>query len=108
MQVPVITTRRGKVALVSDLGDHYRYWFPADPRATDKPMRFLAGGYMPGPIRSECERVHIASMMRVAEASDIVVPAHDFRIPKHMPDEWFAIPQSTEGDLGRVRDAARD
>lgn len=100
MQVPVVTTTRGAVGLVSDLGDHYRYWYPADPRATDKPMRFLADSFLPGPIRSESERTWIDSMTRVRAVADIVVPAHDFRIPRHIPDEWFELPDSTEGDLG--------
>ena len=102
MQVPIVTTARGRVALVSDLGDHYRYWFPADPRATNTPSRFLAGGFMPSPIRSGGEREFLAAMQRVADHSDIVVPAHDFRIPKHMPEEWFAIPESTAGDVAHL------
>lgn len=99
MQVPVVTTARGKVGLVSDLGDHYRYWFPADPRATDTPMRYLAGSFLPGPIRTESEHTWLDSMARVKAIADIVVPAHDSRIPKHMPAEWFEIPDSTAGDL---------
>lgn len=102
MQIPIVTTARGKVALVSDLGDHYRYWFPADPRATDKPARFLAGSFLPSPIRSGGEREFLAAMQRVVDHSDIVVPAHDFRIPKHMPAEWFAIPESTAGDVAHL------
>ena len=102
MHVPIITTARGKAALVSDLGDHYRYWYPADPRASDKPMRFMTGSFLPSPIRSEGERAFVAAMQRVIDHTDIVIPAHDFRIPKHMPDEWFAIPDSTAGDLAHV------
>lgn len=98
MHVPIITTAKGKVALVSDLGDHYRYWFPDDPRATDRPMRFMAGALLPSGIRSESERDFTAAMRRVLDHADIVVPAHDFRIPKRMPEEWFAIPDSTAGD----------
>ena len=99
MQVPIVTTEKGKAALVSDLGDHYRYWFPADTRATDKPMRFIADTFLPSPIRSAGEREYLAAMQRVVDHSDIVVPAHDFRIPVHMPQAWFAIPESTSGDL---------
>jgi glyoxylase-like metal-dependent hydrolase (beta-lactamase superfamily II) len=99
MQVPVITTEKGLAAIVSDLGDHYRYWFPTDPRATDRPQRSLTGAYLTGNIRSESERVWQAAMRRVQESSDIVVPAHDFRIPVRIPDQWFAIPDSTEGDI---------
>lgn len=99
MHLPIVTTAKGKVALVSDLGDHYRYWFPDDPRATTTPMRFMAGALLPSSIRSESERDFTASMRRVLEHADIVVPAHDFRIPKRMPEEWFTIPDSTAGDL---------
>ena len=102
MQVPIIATAKGKVALVTDLGDHYRYWFPDDPRATDKPMRFMAGALLPSSIRSESERDFTASMRRVLAHADIIVPAHDFRIPRRMPDEWFTIPESTSGDLAHA------
>ena len=99
MQIPIVTTEKGKVALVSDLGDHYRYWFPADPRATDRPSRYLTGDFLTGNIRSESERTWQAAMRRVMSKADIVVPAHDFRIPMHIPEQWFAIPESTAGDL---------
>ncbi|MGQ2931516.1 MAG: N-acyl homoserine lactonase family protein, partial [Sphingopyxis sp.] len=102
MQVPLIRTSKGIVAIASDLGDHYRYWFPADARATDHPQRSLSDAFITGNIRSESERDWQAAMRRVQLASDIVVPAHDFRIPKKIPDEWFAIPESTEGDLAHV------
>ena len=106
MQVPIVTTERGKVALVSDLGDHYRNWFPADPRATDSPIRYLSGTFLPGAIRSESERTYQDSMARVSAAADIVVPAHDFRIPSHIPTEWFDVPESTDGDFTRRPAAA--
>ncbi|WP_313804704.1 N-acyl homoserine lactonase family protein [Sphingobium sp.] len=99
MQVPVIATAKGLVAIASDLGDHYRYWFPADPRATDRPQRSLTGAYLTGNIRSESERVWQAAMRRVQDSSDIVIPAHDFRIPVQIPEQWFAIPDSTDGDI---------
>ncbi|MFT3965526.1 MAG: N-acyl homoserine lactonase family protein [Sphingobium sp.] len=102
MQVVIVDTAKGKAALVSDLGDHYRYWFPADARATTHPQRSLAGAFLTGNIRSEGERVWQRAMQRVLDSSDIVVPAHDFRIPRRIPDEWFAIPDSTEGDLAHV------
>lgn len=102
MQVAIVTTDKGRVALVSDLGDHYRYWYPADPRATDHPLRSLSDAFLTGNIRSESERVWQAAMRRVMDNTDIVVPAHDFRIPVRMPEEWFAIPESTEGDLAHV------
>ncbi len=109
MQVVIVTTSRGRVALVSDLGDHYRYWFPADARATDRPQRSLTGAFLTGNIRSASERDWQAAMRRVQDESDIVVPAHDFRIPVQMPEQWFAVPESTDGDLAHVppqRDAA--
>jgi len=102
MQVPLIQTAKGIVAIASDLGDHYRYWFPADARATDHPQRSLSDAFITGNIRSESERDWQAAMRRVQVSSDIVVPAHDFRIPKKIPEEWFAIPESTEGDLAHV------
>lgn len=102
MQVPLLTTSKGVVAIASDLGDHYRYWFPADARATDSPQRSLSDAFLTGNIRSESERVWQAAMRRVKENSDIVIPAHDFRIPKSIPDQWFAIPESTDGDLAHV------
>ena len=102
MQVPLLTTEKGIVAIASDLGDHYRYWFPADPRATDHPQRSLSDAFLTGNIRSESERDWQSAMARVRANSDIVVPAHDFRIPKRIPDEWFAIPDSTEADLAHV------
>lgn len=102
MQVVVVSTEKGRAALVSDLGDHYRYWFPADPRATDRPQRSLAGAFLTGNIRSESERDWQKAMARVLANADIVVPAHDFRIPVSIPDQWFAIPESTQGDLAHV------
>ena len=102
MQVVVVTTEKGRAAIVSDLGDHYRYWYPADARATDKPQRSLSGAFLTGNIRSESERTWQAAMQRVVDNSDIVIPAHDFRIPMRVPEQWFAIPDSTEGDLAHV------
>lgn len=102
MQVAVVTTGKGRAAIVSDLGDHYRYWFPADARATARPQRSLQGAFLTGNIRSESERAWQAAMRRVVDNSDIVIPAHDFRIPMRIPEQWFAIPDSTEGDLALV------
>jgi len=102
MQVVIVSTDKGRAALVSDLGDHYRYWFPADARATQHPQRSLTGAFLTGNIRSESERDWQRAMARVIAHSDIVVPAHDFRIPVSIPDEWFACPESTDGDLAHV------
>ena len=65
-------------------------------------MRFMAGAMLPSNIRSESERDFTAAMQRVLDHADIVVPAHDFRIPKRMPEDWFAIPESTAGDLAHT------
>jgi glyoxylase-like metal-dependent hydrolase (beta-lactamase superfamily II) len=102
MQIVTVDTEKGRVGLVSDLGDHYRYWFPADPRATTQPQRSLAGDFLTANIRTSGERDWQAAMRRVQQSCDIVVPAHDFRIPKSIPEEWFAIPGSTSGDLAHV------
>ncbi len=102
MQVPIVTTAKGKAALVSDLGDHYKYWYPADPRATRKPMRYLSDTFLAGPIRSESERDWCAAMRKVLDNADIVVPAHDFRIPMHMPEDWWAVPESNDGDIAHL------
>lgn len=102
MQVPLLHTAKGVAAIASDLGDHYRYWFPADARATDTPQRSLSDSFLTGNIRSESERDWQAAMRRVRDNSDIVIPAHDFRIPKAVPEEWFGIPDSTAGDLAHV------
>jgi glyoxylase-like metal-dependent hydrolase (beta-lactamase superfamily II) len=92
MQVAVVETARGRVGLVSDLGDHYRYWYPADARATETPMRVLADSFVAGPIRTESERTYTDSMRRVMDLAEIVVPAHDARIPRRLPRDWFALP----------------
>jgi len=96
MQVAVVSTQKGRVGLVSDLGDHYRYWYPADPAANEAPLRFLAGSFLPGPIRTESEATYVGSMQRVMQAADIVVPAHDWRIPRQMPRDWFAVPPAAD------------
>ena len=35
---------------------------------------------------------YAGSMARVLARADIVVPAHDDRIPQTMPDQWWAVP----------------
>jgi N-acyl homoserine lactone hydrolase len=102
MQVPIVTTAKGTVGIVSDLGDHYRYWFPADPRATDRPQRSLSDVFMTGNIRTESERDWQAAMRRVRDNADIVLPAHDFRIPVNIPTDWWDAPESTANDLAFV------
>jgi N-acyl homoserine lactone hydrolase len=98
-QVPIITTAKGKAALVSDLGDHYHYWYPADPRASRNPKRFLSDTFLPGDIRSSTEFEWVAAMRRVLDHTDIVVPAHDSRIPMRIPEDWWAIPDGFENDI---------
>ena len=94
--------RRGAAnyhSIVSDLGDHYKYWYPADPRATRKPMRYLSDTFLVGALRSSTEAEWCAAMRTVLDNADIVIPAHDFRIPKMVPEEWFDVPESNEGDI---------
>jgi len=95
MQVALVSTSRGTVGLVADLGEEYSAWFPADPRATKAPSNAMRGAFRPGSIRSESEMTYSASMARVLTRADIVVPAHDDRIPRHMPEQWWAIPGET-------------
>lgn len=95
MQVAIVTTARGKVALVSDCGDNYANWYPADPDANPNPLRYLGQNFMPGTIRSEGELAYADSMRRILASTDIVVPAHDVRIPRRMPEEFFAKPPSS-------------
>ncbi len=92
IQAAIISTARGKVALVSDCGDNYANWYPTDPNVNPTPMRYLGSDFLPGAIRSESERVYGDSMRRILSRADIVVPAHDTRIPRAIPEEWFAKP----------------
>jgi N-acyl homoserine lactone hydrolase len=92
LQVVLAKTARGTVGLVADLGEEYSAWFPADPRATKNPSNALRGSFRPGSIRSESEMVYSGSMARVLARADIVVPAHDDRIPRTMPDQWWTVP----------------
>lgn len=92
IQAVVVSTERGKAALVSDCGDNYANWYPADPDANPLPVRYLANDFLPGAIRSEGERAYGDSMRRILSRADIVVPAHDARIPRTIPEEWFEKP----------------
>jgi glyoxylase-like metal-dependent hydrolase (beta-lactamase superfamily II) len=105
MHVPIVDTARGKAAIVSDLGDHYRNWFPADPRATRHPLNYLSDSFLPSPIRSETERTYLDSMLRTRQASDIIIPAHDTRIPMHVPEEWFELPPADQPEPELIRSA---
>jgi glyoxylase-like metal-dependent hydrolase (beta-lactamase superfamily II) len=103
LQIPIVTTARGKVAIVSDLGDHYRNWYPADPRATRHPLNYLADTFLPSGIRSESERTYLDGMRRAKEAADILIPAHDTRIPLHVPHEWFELPPASQPEPPLIR-----
>lgn len=92
MQAAIVATARGKAALVSDCGDNYANWYPADADANPTPLRYLGQDFLPGAIRSEGELAYAASMRRILDHADIVVPAHDIRIPRRMPEQWFARP----------------
>lgn len=99
MHVPIVQTEKGKVALVSDLGDHYRNWYPSDSRATRHPLNYLSDTVLPGPLRSESEWTFVKSMQRVKQSADIIVPAHDTRIPLDIPNQWYVLPDTPEPPL---------
>lgn len=103
LQVAIVDTVRGRAAVVSDLGDHYRNWFPADSRATRHPLNYLSDSFLPSPIRSESERTYLDSMLRTKKASDIIIPAHDTRIPLHVPQEWFELPPADQPEPALIR-----
>ena len=103
LHVPIVDTVRGRAAIVSDLGDHYRNWFPANPRATRHPLNYLSDTFLPSPIRSESERTYLDSMLRTKKASDIIIPAHDTRIPVRVPQEWFELPPADQPEPALIR-----
>lgn len=94
IQSVLVTTSRGVVALASDVGEHYDNWHPADPRATETPMAYLRDSFLPPTIHTESLRVCVASMARLRERASIVVPSHDARIPRRIPEEWWDIPEA--------------
>jgi N-acyl homoserine lactone hydrolase len=87
----LVETANGVVGLPSDAGETYANWYPGDPRANPKPINFLRDSFLPPHVYTESAETSIASMERFAAAFDIVIPSHDGRIPKHLPDEWFAV-----------------
>jgi glyoxylase-like metal-dependent hydrolase (beta-lactamase superfamily II) len=99
MHIPIVQTEKGKVALVSDLGDHYKNWYPSDSRATNHPLNYLSDTVLPGPLRSESEMTFVKSMLRVKQAADIIVPSHDTRIPLEIPKQWYVLPDAPEPPL---------
>lgn len=90
----VVETSAGRVGLPSDAGATYANWHPADPRARKRPLRFLNGSYLPPQIATESDEVCIASLARFKAECDIVLPGHDDRIPRHMPEEWWELPDT--------------
>lgn len=92
----IVATTAGRIGLCSDAGETYANWYPADPRANPRPVRFLADATMPPHISTESVATCIASQRRFRAACDIVVPSHDWRIPRHMPAQWWDRPESAE------------
>lgn len=103
LQVAIVDTLRGRAAVVSDLGDHYRNWYPADSRASRHPLNYLSDSFLPSPIRSESERTYLNGMLRVKQASDIIIPAHDTRIPLRIPQQWFELPPPDQPEPALIR-----
>lgn len=92
----VVATERGRVGLPSDAGERYANWHPADPVANPNPVRFLADTFMPPHIASESVLTCIASLSRFRAACDIVVPSHDWRIPRRIPEQWWDVPPAAD------------
>jgi N-acyl homoserine lactone hydrolase len=88
----IVQTTRGRAGLSSDAGEHYANWYPADPRASDHPTRALADSFMPPKMLSEAIVPTLQAMSRFRSRCDIVVPSHDPRVPRHMPDQWWELP----------------
>ena len=86
----VATTARGKVGLPSDAGERYESW--CEPGSS-------SGEHVPvltAPrIRSEGERETLTAMAEFYAFSDIIVPSHDWRIPRQLPLEWRHSPFSS-------------
>jgi N-acyl homoserine lactone hydrolase len=97
----LVMTERGVVGLPSDAGETYANWYPADPVANPRPINFLRDSFLPPHVYTEAVATSVASMQRFAAAADIVIPSHDPRIPKRVPEEWFAIP-SPGVEVGRA------
>lgn len=88
----LVDTEKGVVGLPSDAGEWYSTWYPADPVANASPINYLRGSFLPPPIYTESVNTSINGMTRFAAEFDIVIPSHDWRIPKHVPEQWWAIP----------------
>ncbi len=87
----IVQTEKGKVALCGQTGPSYANWFPADSRLGHA-LAFLKGTYNPDPLLSCGQRTYIQSMERIASVSDIVIPTHDWRIPRRIPEQWWSSP----------------
>jgi N-acyl homoserine lactone hydrolase len=92
-QAVLVETAKGIVGLPSDVGETYANWHPADPRATPTPTASLRDSFEPAHIRTESVGLCLESMRRIRERADIIVPGHDWRIPRRMPDEWWDVPE---------------
>lgn len=90
-QTLIVQTEKGKVALCGQSGPSYANWFPTDPRL-GSPLGFLKDTYNPDPLLSCSMRAYIKSMERIASLADIVVPTHDWRIPRTIPEQWWFSP----------------
>lgn len=91
-QSAIIDTDKGKVGLCSDTGPTYRHWYPSDPEITDKPINYLKDSCFPDEIHTEGLKEYLQVMEEFMEKVDIVVPSHDKRIPKKIPEQWWAKP----------------
>ncbi|MDR7076066.1 glyoxylase-like metal-dependent hydrolase (beta-lactamase superfamily II) [Neobacillus niacini] len=95
----IVNTEKGKVGLCSDLGPRYQNWFPADSEISNNPKRFLEGSYLPNTIHTENVMNYINTMEKFMKSVDIVIPAHDDRIPVHMPEQWWGKPSMSKDPL---------
>ncbi|MDO8491968.1 MAG: N-acyl homoserine lactonase family protein [Dehalococcoidia bacterium] len=90
-QTLIVQTEKGKVALCGQTGPSYANWFPADARLGHA-LGFLKDTYNPDPLLAGTQRTYIQSMERIAGMADIVVPTHDWRIPRRIPEQWWFSP----------------
>jgi glyoxylase-like metal-dependent hydrolase (beta-lactamase superfamily II) len=94
MQVPVIQTAKGKVA-ICNAGSTYANWFPNDGRFGFA-LRPLIGTFnKPGNYVLHEWKI-LQEMHRLRAAADIIVPAEDPAIPKKMPEQWWDSPSDAE------------
>lgn len=97
-QAALVETERGVVGVPSDVGETYANWHPADSRATETPAASLSDSFDPAHIRSESVAVCLDSMQKIRDRADIILPGHDWRIPRRIPNEWWDIPEAGSDD----------